>query len=130
MKVVDALNLSYHTVRQLNEIIDTKLPGRPRFERKELDIGGEHLDFYCRDILECIRSLYGDPQFTQDLAFTPERHYTSHERTSRIYNEMYTGDWWWSVQVRSLYSETNESILSSGFRHPLKHVNQGVQLSL
>src|ERR1700741_5459195 len=100
MKLVDALDLSYHNVRQLNEIIDTKLPGCPRFKRKELDIGGENLDFYCRDVLECIRSLYGDPQFTQDLAFAPERHYTSHERASRIYNEMYTGDWWWSVQVR------------------------------
>jgi hypothetical protein len=54
VKVVDALNLSYHTVRQLNEIINTKLPRHPHFECKELDIGSEHLDFYCRDILEYI----------------------------------------------------------------------------
>jgi hypothetical protein len=100
VKVINALDLSYHNVRQLNEIIDTKLYGRPCFERKELDIGDEHLEFYYRDIIGCIRSLYGDPQYAQDLLFSPERHYTTSERTSRIYNEMHTGDWWWSVQVR------------------------------
>ena len=86
-------------MRQLNGIIDAKLPGRPPFECKVLELGGERLEFYCRDVLECIRSLYGDPQFAQDLIFAPEQHYTDHARTCRIYNEMHTGDWWWSVQV-------------------------------
>lgn len=85
----------------MNEIIDSKLSGRPPFLCKRLTIGQEHLEFYYRDVIECIRSLYGDPRFMDQLAFSPERHYTSHERTCRIYNEMYTGDWWWSVQVRN-----------------------------
>jgi hypothetical protein len=83
----------------LNNIIDNKLPGRPSFRCQILQVGDETLEFYYRDVLECIRSLYGDPEFAQHLVFAPERHYTSDERTSRIYNEMYTGDWWWSVQV-------------------------------
>jgi Plavaka transposase len=102
LKIVDKLGLSFRTAKQLNELID-KLPGRPPFQRKELIIGNERLDFYCRDIVECIRSLYSDPQFAQDLAFAPERHYTSPDRTCRIYNEMYTGDWWWTVQVCVLW---------------------------
>ena len=100
MKIVDTLGLSYRSVKQMNELIDTKIPGRPHFLCKKLFIGHEHLEFYCRDVIGCIRSLYGDPQFAQELAFAPERHYTTDERTCRIYNEMYTGDWWWSVQVR------------------------------
>jgi Plavaka transposase len=104
LKVVDKLGLSYRTVNELNNIIDNKLPGRPPFRCKELVVGGERLEFYCRDIIECIRSLYGDPQFARDLVFAPERHYTSTERTSRIYNEMHTGDWWWMVQVRTYRS--------------------------
>ena len=96
---MDTLGLSYRTAKQLNHIIDNKLPGRPPFRCEELVIGDERLEFHCRDIIECIRSLYGDPQFAQDLVFVPERHYTSIERTSRIYNEMHTGDWWWTVQV-------------------------------
>ena len=98
VKVVDKLDLSYRTVRELNNIIDD-LPTRSHFQCKNLSVGQEHLEFYCRDILECIRSLYGDPQFAQDLTFAPERHYTSYERTCRLYNEMFTGDWWWVVQV-------------------------------
>ena len=101
MKVVDSLGLSYSTANELNRIIDSDLPGQPPFQRKELIIGNECLEFHSRDVIECIRSLYGDPQFAQDLAFAPERHYTSHECSSRIYNEMYTGDWWWSAQVHS-----------------------------
>ena len=96
------LGLSYHTVRELNDLIDHKLPGRPSFQRKELLIGQERLEFYCRDILECIQSLFGDPQYAEDLVFAPERHYTNHERKSRLYHEMYTCDWWWTIQVRSL----------------------------
>jgi hypothetical protein len=99
VKVVDTLGLSYKMVNQLNSIIDTKLPGPPPFQQKVLGIGDEELVFYWCDVLECIRSLYGNPKLAQDLAFLPERHYTGHARTSRIYNEMYTGDWWWSVQV-------------------------------
>ena len=86
------------------------MPGRPPFECKVLNIGGEKLEFYCRDALDCIRSIYGDPQFAQDLVFAPERHYTSHERTSRLYNEMYTCDWWWTVQVRKLQLCLNEIV--------------------
>lgn len=98
---MDALGLSYHKSGQLNDIIDKDLPGRPSFRCDEVIIGDERLEFYCRDVLECIRSLYGDPEFTQDLVFSPERHYTSHERKCRIYNEMYTCEWWWAVQVRN-----------------------------
>jgi hypothetical protein len=96
----------------MNNIIDKLLPGRPAFERHELVIGHEHLEFYSRDVIQSIRSLYGDPSFAQELAFVPERHYTSHERTCRIYNEMNTGDWWWSVQVRGL-NEVRDCLLIS-----------------
>jgi hypothetical protein len=101
-KVVDALRLSYRTVKHLNQIVDRELPGRPRFQCRVLIVGEERLEFYCRDVIECIRSLYGDPQLAQDLVFAPEQHYTSAERTCRLYNEMHTGDWWWAVQVNGL----------------------------
>jgi hypothetical protein len=65
-----------------------------------MPVGGEHLKFYCREILPCLKALFGDPELKHDLVFTPERHFTNDQRTCRIYNEMNTGDWWWSVQVR------------------------------
>ena len=100
-KIVDKLGLSYNNIQQLNDKVDG-LPGCPSFQCRGFSIGGEQLDFYYRDVLECIRSLFGNPQFTQDLAFVPERHYTSPDCTCRLYNEMYMGDWWWTVQVHTL----------------------------
>ena len=101
LKVTDRLRLSYHTPNELNNIIDKELPGCPQFKCQDLVIAGETLQFYYRDIIPCIRTLYGDPEFARDLVFAPERHYTDHQRTCRVYSEMHTGDWWWSVQVRS-----------------------------
>jgi len=103
-KVADRLGLSYHTVRELNKVID-KLPGCPPFQRKVFSIGHEELEFHFRDALECIRSLFGDLQFAQDLIFAPERHYADCDCTHRLYNELYTSDWWWLIQVRSLCSD-------------------------
>jgi hypothetical protein len=80
------------------------LPGRPPFKCQDIRIGGETLQFHFRDILDCIRGIYGDPEFVRDLVFAPERHYVDHERTRRVYSEMYTGDWWWSVQVSNTNS--------------------------
>ena len=75
-KVVNKLELSFSSTKELNNIIDNALPGCPAFQCCELVIGGETLEFYHRDILGCIRTIYGDPEFAQDLVVAPERHYT------------------------------------------------------
>jgi hypothetical protein len=96
-------------MQELNDIIDNHLDGPPSFQCKELHIGNERLEFYYRDTLQCIRTLYGDPAFVQDLALSPVQHYTSAEQTNRIVNEMHTGDWWWSIQVRNVnYGEDGD----------------------
>ena len=106
-KVTNKLGLSFGSTKELNDIVDKALPGWPPFETREVIVEGETLELHSRNILECIRSIYGDPEFTQDLAIAPERHYTDQERTDRVFSEMYTGDWWWAVQVRNsiLYHE-------------------------
>jgi len=129
MKIVDTLGLSYRNVKQLNNIIDTKIPGRPHFRCKELVIGHEHLEFYCRDVIECIQLLYGDPRFAQELVFAPERHYTNHKRTCQIYNEIYTGDWWWSVQVRTRFS-IRICVLICSIRQFSRHIGWELRSSL
>jgi hypothetical protein len=122
-KVIDNLGLSYHTPKELNNIIDNELPGRPPFQCQELIVGDDTLEFYFRDILQCIRTIYGDPEFTRDLVFAPERHYTDHERTCRVYSEMHTGDWWWAVQVRSHLLDRFKCLQRCD-RRPLKHVDR------
>ena len=108
LELVEKLGLSYRTTDELNKLIDHKLhAGRPDFQCKDLIIGNEQLQFYHRDVLLCIRALYGDAAFANNLVFAPEKHYTDHERKCRVYSEIYTGDWWWAVQVRNKNSNVN-----------------------
>ncbi|PIL31105.1 hypothetical protein GSI_05801 [Ganoderma sinense ZZ0214-1] len=97
--VAQLLNLSFKTARQLNAIIDKKLPnGRPHFQREEIVVAGEAFEVFFRNILECIRALYGDPEFTPLLLLVPEKHYTDETKSERVYFDMHTGKWWWATQ--------------------------------
>ncbi|KAH9019477.1 hypothetical protein EDB85DRAFT_1873073 [Lactarius pseudohatsudake] len=98
-RLVDSLGLSYHNPRELNNLVDAKLPGRAPFMCQDLTISDETLHLYYRDIIQCLRALYGDPEFARDMIFTPERHYTKHDRACQVYSDMHTGDWWWAVQT-------------------------------
>ncbi|KAJ6562917.1 hypothetical protein B0H10DRAFT_2239780 [Mycena sp. CBHHK59/15] len=93
-----ALGLSYGTSAQLNTIIDNELPGRPKFERSEVVVDGEVFHLYSRNIIECIRALYGDSDFAPYLFVAPERHYIDKDKTVRMYHNMPTGKWWWATQ--------------------------------
>ncbi|KIJ58277.1 hypothetical protein HYDPIDRAFT_63703, partial [Hydnomerulius pinastri MD-312] len=97
--VRDLLGLSYKNSQELNKIIDAKIPAlRPRFHRKEVIVGGEALDFYMRNVEECVHALFGDPDFAKDLVFLPERHYVDEDKTKRLYHDLHTGKWWWQTQ--------------------------------
>ncbi|KAJ3920759.1 hypothetical protein F5877DRAFT_37399 [Lentinula edodes] len=97
--VSESLGLSYRNSNDLNDIIDNELPSRrPSFTRKEVVIAGQSFDIYKRDILECIRALYGNPDHCQYMCFAPERHYSDADKTIRLYHDFSTGKWWWDTQ--------------------------------
>ncbi|KAJ7078527.1 hypothetical protein C8R43DRAFT_825773, partial [Mycena crocata] len=97
-KVTEALGLSYKNSSELNWIIDGQLPmGRPIFKRQEIVVGGEEFNVYFRPIMDCVRVLYGDPEFAQDLIFAPIRHYADPDKTIRLYHDLRTGEWWWKT---------------------------------
>jgi hypothetical protein len=76
------------------------LPSRPEFKRNEIQVAGEIFDVYYRDIIECIKALYGDPEFASQMVFAPEQHHITKGATPlRVYHEMHTGKWWWQTQV-------------------------------
>jgi Plavaka transposase len=79
-------------VKELNKMIDDKLPGCPPFQCKKVTFNKECLQFYYRDIMQCIWVIYGDPQFAPELMFAPEWHFTNHEHIFCIYNEMNTAN--------------------------------------
>ncbi|KAI0040234.1 hypothetical protein FA95DRAFT_1503142 [Auriscalpium vulgare] len=97
-EVVAKLDLPFKNAKELNRIVDRMLPARPAFHRDEITVAGETFEFYHRDPIECIRALYGDPEFAPHLAFTPEKRFSDENRHNRVYSQMNTGKWWWRVQ--------------------------------
>lgn len=59
----------------------------------------EDLELWKRDPVDCIKELIGNPSFQNHVAYVPERAYTDKAGMNRIYDEMWTGDWWWETQV-------------------------------
>ncbi|KAG8734476.1 hypothetical protein FRC10_011705, partial [Ceratobasidium sp. 414] len=88
--------------RQMLKDID-QLPHGPDWHTQELITGeGTHERshiLYKRSVIDVVRELIGNPAFKRVMRYTPERHWTSGTRASRMYGEMWTGDWWWQRQL-------------------------------
>ncbi|KAG1865424.1 hypothetical protein F4604DRAFT_1586067 [Suillus subluteus] len=99
--VSERLSLSFKNANELNAIVDHGLPtGRPKFKREQIVVAGEAFDIYHRDVIECVKSLYGDLDFAKYLAFAPERHYSDEDEMIRLFHDMHTGKWWWDTQKK------------------------------
>ena len=59
----------------------------------------EDLELWRRDPVECVKELIGNPAFKEFMSYVPERVYVDNKGQERIYDEMWTGDWWWETQV-------------------------------
>jgi hypothetical protein len=59
---------------------------------------------FFRNPLHLIATLLGRPKVAATCQFKPCRVWDNVERTERQYSEMWTGDWWWRMQVRQLVS--------------------------
>ena len=57
---------------------------------------------YYRNPIDVIKSLWSNPTYVDNMVFSPRKAWSSHKRSSRLYNEMWTGDWWWNMQVSKL----------------------------
>ncbi|KAG9088083.1 hypothetical protein FRC06_002242 [Ceratobasidium sp. 370] len=80
------------------------LPKGPKWATVEVTVGeGKHQrtrKLYMRDILEVVHELLGAQHFKHWMWYAPERHWTSEHREHRVYDEMWSGDWWWRMQLR------------------------------
>jgi hypothetical protein len=106
-------NLSFHNNRAFLQKVD-QLPTGPDWTCKIVTAVGnrvdennelmsEDLELWIRDPVECIKELMSNPAFREHMAYAPERVYGSSEGTeeSRIFDEMWTAEWRWEIQVSS-----------------------------
>ncbi|QRV78328.1 helix loop helix DNA-binding domain protein [Ceratobasidium sp. AG-Ba] len=79
-----------------------RLPRGPRWYRETILVTGDQddeiLDLWKRDIVEMIKMLLRDPRFIPHTRYAPERHYRSETKQDRVYDEMWSGRWWWRMQ--------------------------------
>ena len=59
----------------------------------------ERVDLWKRNPIKLIKELLQDPEWKDVLQYKPQKLYVDSECSERIYNEMWTGDWWWEMQV-------------------------------
>ncbi|KAK6971930.1 hypothetical protein R3P38DRAFT_3336442 [Favolaschia claudopus] len=100
--------LSFHNNRSFLQKLDA-LPTGPDWTCEMITVAGnrldengdlmtEELELWRRDPVECIRELMGNPIFKKHMAYAPERVYTNTKGTNRVWDEMWTADWWWTLQ--------------------------------
>ncbi|KAJ7185384.1 hypothetical protein C8R46DRAFT_981964 [Mycena filopes] len=103
-------NLSFHNNRSFLLKVD-QLPTGPDWTCKIVTAAGNQLDendelmsedleLWMRNPVECIKELMSNPAFREHMAYAPERVYSTPEgrEESRIYDEMWTAEWWWKLQ--------------------------------
>jgi len=55
------------------------------------------IEFWKRDRLQVLQDIVGDVRLAPHMKWAPERHRNS--KGERIYSELWTGNWWWEMQV-------------------------------
>ncbi|QRV93500.1 Zn-finger protein [Ceratobasidium sp. AG-Ba] len=89
--------------RELLQDIDS-LPRGPKWRRDEVTVGEgiykRRHTVHFRDILAVIRHLISARRFKDCMRYAPERHWMSRDKKCRLYDEMWSGNWWWRMQLR------------------------------
>jgi Plavaka transposase len=57
------------------------------------------ISFWRRDSLEVLKDLLGDVQLAESMCWAPQKHFN--RARNRLYSELWSGDWWWTIQVYS-----------------------------
>ncbi|KAI6035763.1 hypothetical protein EDC04DRAFT_2868793 [Pisolithus marmoratus] len=60
----------------------------------------EQLELWQCNPVECIQELMGNPAFWDVMSYVPKHAYTDVNGENCIYDEMWTGNWWWDVQTK------------------------------
>ncbi|KAF8515663.1 hypothetical protein JB92DRAFT_3088385 [Gautieria morchelliformis] len=101
---------SYKDNQTLLQKID-KLPQGPTWKCRTITVKGdfldengdpmeEELDIWCRDPVECVHELIGNPDFCDAMKYVPERLFSDESEEEEIINEMWTAQWWWDMQEK------------------------------
>jgi hypothetical protein len=55
------------------------------------------VEFYHRDTFETLKYIVSNPKLQNHMKWAPERQFNS--KGERVFSELWSGDWWWRMQV-------------------------------
>ncbi|KAG8728949.1 hypothetical protein FRC11_009853, partial [Ceratobasidium sp. 423] len=110
------LNLSFTSRHTLYNRINT-LPGGPEWMNDIVTVYGnwrnrkgkrlrEKLEVWFQDPTVIVKDLLGQPEFADIMVYEPRETYLDDTLQDRVYDEMWTGDWWIEIQKRLPYGAT------------------------
>ncbi|CAE6472817.1 unnamed protein product [Rhizoctonia solani] len=108
--IASRAQLSFGSNYKLNKLLDELPLAGPKWDVKAVTITGDKIgpdnepivekaELWYRDILGVIRELLGNHIYGMDLVFAPRQEFEDTEKTQRVYDEMWTGDWWLRLQT-------------------------------
>ena len=92
MKKVDQLPISPEWKCSIIDITEDRADEEGNMMQEQLEL------WHC-DPIECVKELIGNPDFKDYISYVAEHVYMDDEGVIRIFDEMWTGDWWWNTQV-------------------------------
>ncbi|TFK96266.1 hypothetical protein BDV98DRAFT_608376 [Pterulicium gracile] len=98
--VVEKLDVSYSSSREMNKIVNESLPDPAKFLREEVGVKGAKSDVYLRELAEYLGELFGKPGFAPYLRTAPEKHYKDETMSERVYHDTNTATFWWNAQIK------------------------------
>ncbi|KAG9022370.1 hypothetical protein FRB95_014881, partial [Tulasnella sp. JGI-2019a] len=122
---------SFHDNHALLVKIDS-LPAGPEFQCIELEATGdqvnnkgyssETLELWMRDPIKCVKELMGNPEFADNMAYSPVCKWKHHEgHKHHVYDEAWTADWWWETQAKLHKGSTIAHVILSSDKTQLSN---------
>ena len=73
----------------------------------------EDVEIWCRNGVEVVEELIGNPTFRKHLQYAPEVLFTDESKDEEVVNEMCTGKWWRRTQVGFSFTYSHPGFLHS-----------------
>ncbi|KAG8789157.1 hypothetical protein FRC12_013822 [Ceratobasidium sp. 428] len=93
-----------------------KLPHAPNWTVWATEIAGdtsnESAEWWCRNALECLKSILGDKYLGKYVQFKAYRQYSLPNGTERVRSEIFAADWMWDTQDKIAEHSPNGTVLS------------------
>ncbi|KAG8730682.1 hypothetical protein FRC10_002416, partial [Ceratobasidium sp. 414] len=111
--IIARARLSFGSSYTLNNLIDALPLAGPKWNVKAVKVTGDKLgpdgkplteiaELWYRDIVGVIQELLENHTYGKDLVFAPCEKWDDADHTERVYDEMWTGDWWKKLQESGL----------------------------